>query len=80
MQHQRAARRAVLKSIAGGAMGLFAVSFRAHSLRAQSAPADTATKLPFLAARPIASLGAAEDTRRPWVILGSEERQSLDIQ
>ena len=39
MQHQRATRRAVLKSIAGGATGLFAVSFRARGLRAQSAPA-----------------------------------------
>ena len=39
MQHQRATRRAVLKSIADGATGLFAVSFRARGLRAQSAPA-----------------------------------------
>ena len=39
MQHQRATRRAVLKSIAGGATGLFAVSFRPRGLRAQSAPA-----------------------------------------
>ena len=39
MQHQRATRRAVLKSIAGGATGLFAVSSRARGLRAQSAPA-----------------------------------------